>query len=77
MAAGPGGPEAEIRAAGRTLLDTVGTVPADGLEQWVLLRYQQLPALNAAAGQIDALQLPEWAAERPYVGDFLSRAGDR
>jgi hypothetical protein len=73
----PAGPEAEIRAAGRTLLDTVGAVPADGLEQWVLLRYQQLPALNAAAGQIDALQLPEWAAERPYVADFLSRAGDQ
>src|SRR5215207_2092882 len=40
------GGEAEIAAAGRLLVETVGTVPQDGLEQWMMLRYQQLPALN-------------------------------
>ncbi|HUS16102.1 MAG TPA: dynamin family protein, partial [Chloroflexia bacterium] len=71
------GPEAEIRAAGRLLLETVGTVPPEGLEQWLLLRYQRLPAIQGLAEQVNALQLPEWGAERGYVGDFLQRAGDQ
>ncbi|HMA38176.1 MAG TPA: dynamin family protein [Chloroflexia bacterium] len=71
------GPDAEIRAAGRMLLATVGTVPPDGLEQWLLLRYQQLPALNTLADQLNTLQIADWPAERAYVADFLLRAGDQ
>ena len=59
------------------LLDTVGSVPLDGLEQWMLLRYQTLPALNGAADQVNGLQLPEWGTERGFVSDFLTRAGDQ
>jgi hypothetical protein len=74
----PDGPaEGEIRAAGKMLLDTVGSVPLDGLEQWMLLRYQTLPALNAAAEQVNGLQAPDWGNERGFVSDFLTRAGDQ
>lgn len=73
----PFGPDAEIRNAGRMLLDTVGSVPFDGLQQWLLLRYQQLPALTGLAEQVSGLQLPDWGNERVYVGDFLARAADQ
>src|SRR5690348_8486516 len=61
--------QAEILSAGRMLLDTVGTVPADGLEQWMLLRYQLLPALTALTDQLNGLPIPEWTTERGYVSD--------
>ncbi len=72
--AGAGGPAHEIRQAGRQLVETVGRPALDGLEQWILLRYQQLPALNGVAQEVGNLPIPEWGAERNYVADFLGRA---
>ena len=46
----------------------------EGLQQWLLLRYQQLPALQNVANLVDAMQLPEWTTERVYVLDYLTRA---
>ncbi|MGI8587450.1 MAG: dynamin family protein [Chloroflexia bacterium] len=69
------GPDAEIRRAGKMLTDTVGSVPPDGLEQWMLLRYQLLPALDSLVEEINGLQATEWPGERSYVADFLARAG--
>ena len=68
------GPAREIRQAGRQLVDTVGQPALDGLEQWILLRYQQLPALNGVAGEVGNLPIPEWGGERNFVAEFLSRA---
>ena len=48
----------------------------EGLQQWLLLRYQQLPALQNVANQVDAMQLPEWTTERVYVAG-LPDAGRR
>ena len=57
-------PPGDMQAAGLELLSKVGNVQFEGLQQWLLLRYQQLPALQNVANQIDAMQLPEWNAER-------------
>src|SRR5215207_124577 len=67
-------PPGDMQAAGQELLSKVGNVQFEGLQQWLLLRYQQLPALQNVANQIDAMQLPEWNAERAYVLDYLARA---
>ena len=67
-------PAGDMQAAGQELLSKVGNVQFEGLQQWLLLRYQQLPALQNVANQIDAMQLPEWNAERAYVLDYLARA---
>src|SRR5689334_20302754 len=40
-----------MRAAGQELLSKVGNVQFEGLQQWLLLRYQQLPALQNVANQ--------------------------
>ncbi len=73
--AGAGSPD--VISAGRLLVSTVGAVPPDGLEQWLRLRYQLLPALRGLADQVNGLPLADWSTERGYVSDFLARAAQQ